>query len=164
MGYGRCRLHGGASPRGPHSPHYKHGKRCRPLLPDQRELEQFAETFDPVDLTDEALLASYFSQRLAAQRDAVECPQCGTKVELEVPPPLFWRAVNVAGLTKKRQAEIKRGTVVRYVLDTRDLDPFLDALIEVLREHVSDPDEREAAIAALLSVKADDENEQQDRS
>ena len=29
VGWGRCKLHGGATPTGHRSPHYKHGRRCR---------------------------------------------------------------------------------------------------------------------------------------
>jgi hypothetical protein len=66
VGEGRCRLHGGATPRGEDSPHFKHGLFSDYLSEEDRNTIDALEEFDDADKLDELI-----NWRLARLRRAV---------------------------------------------------------------------------------------------
>lgn len=71
-GVGRCKLHGGATPRGVDSPHFRHGLRCRYLAPkiDER-VEQPPVTVEDLESgVEEAVGAIHWARELAVGASA----------------------------------------------------------------------------------------------
>jgi len=66
-GVGRCKLHGGATPRGLDSPHFVHGLRCRYLAPKiQDRVEQPEVTVEDLESgVEEAVGAIHWARELA---------------------------------------------------------------------------------------------------
>lgn len=73
-GRNRCRLHGGATPRGAFSPHFKHGKYSRYLPHDVRQMYQRALSDpDMISVRDEiALIRAMITHRLEHWPESAE--------------------------------------------------------------------------------------------
>jgi hypothetical protein len=84
-GTGRCRLHGGLSPSGVASPHFKHGRRSKYLkhLPGNLRNAYKAALADPelLSLKDETALLTARAMQLLDNLNATEAPPWGRAVE-----------------------------------------------------------------------------------
>jgi len=94
-GVGRCKLHGGATPRGLQSPHFRHGPRCRYLAPVLKARDEEC----PVTLEDlesgieEAVGIIHWARELATSPG-------------EVPPPMVIHALTCVINAKLKVKEL----------------------------------------------------------
>lgn len=146
-GTGRCRMHGGATPRGAKSPHFKTGLHERnpdyPRYIDAEELMAYLETFDLTSMERVLGTLSYIIDNMLMKQPSrckvsVVCPECSKPFDelVDLPFPSAWYLQAVRTLTSAQVALLKtneRIVVERIIGDDALLDA-LDSLAEVLHD------------------------------
>lgn len=143
-GYEVCEIHGGKTPRGMNSPHWKHGNNSiyRDYLPDgiKSKVEAF-ENADPLDLTHElavtrALLADFLSRFVTGTNlDAISISIASDLVD----------RINktVATISKIKNDTALTGAEVTFLAA---------GIVALLDRYVDDPTKREAFKQELFSL------------
>jgi len=142
-GAGRCKLHGGATPSGPASPHYVHGERCRPrpmppISVDQAEVEEFLERFDLLDLDRSVGVLAYITEKLLEYPRLVECPQCSHLVPTPAPTQTYLRATGILVRAQVAILQLQDRIVIERIIADDALLQTLDRLAEVLHKEIDD--------------------------
>lgn len=142
MANGRCRLHGGRTPSGPDSPHFKHGRYAAAFKGQLAEkFEQASADEQPLDLLPElavqrSLLAQYV-ERASGKRgltvaDAGRISTLATDV------------VNTtAKIAKMRNDEALTATEIRF---------FQAGISRILEKYVPDPNSRRNFVRELYDI------------
>lgn len=132
VGRQRCRMHGGATPRGIASPHFKTGRYSRDL-PTRLAARYAAALRDPklLELRAEiALMDTRISDLLSQLEDEPDIEH----------DDAIWRAVG-GSIDQRRRlvlSESKRLKEMRQVLTVEQATAFVHALLAAVREHVQD--------------------------
>ena len=138
-GHGRCRMHGGKTPRGPASANFKHGLYATAFKEEMRQKFDAASSIDdPLDLLPE----------LAAQRalfvSYVERFQPGIQISLaDIDALMRWS--DSIGRTIERIVKNRNETA----LTVAEISFIKAGIIALLSEFVPDVDRRSAFIARL---------------
>lgn len=143
-GEGRCKLHGGKSPRGEESPNFVHGLACRhPFVSEaeRADFEDFKARFLEKAPTDEELLlgfraARYFANLKLRSRNAAN---------------EALSAMRTLARVRRDQQAVMTGELVRVTLDGADLERVISACTEVLVRYVS-PDRLDESLRAFQEL------------
>lgn len=136
LGTGRCKFHGGKTPRGPDSPHFKHGRYASAFKGQFKEhFEAAMADGQPLDLLPE----------LAAQRAMmtryVEAVTAKKRVSLQN----LLTVVNIAETIAKTAVRIVDARN-KTALTNAEINFVLGGMKQVLEKYVPDPDQRRAFI------------------
>ncbi|MGD9893744.1 MAG: HGGxSTG domain-containing protein [Dehalococcoidia bacterium] len=142
----RSRLHGGLTPRGIASPHFKHDRYSTALPADLAARYQAALT-DPrlLELSDEIAVIDARTDELL---DLV-LPE--GDLEHRAADAAVWRQIarNIALRRILEMSEIKRLLLVRGVVRVEEVMTLLQLLADAVQRHVTDPAERSAILRAM---------------
>ncbi len=170
MENGRCRMHGGATPRGPALPQYKHGMFSK-ALPKER-LQQLRERATDPNIISNAELLALMDWRIAdltdaienggipdyrALRDAAEAfraattqEEAGAAIEEIIRLILAgdrveetWELIERAGEIRSRAADRERRRLVDALnaLSRQEFQSFVAGLFSVVLPMIKDPDD-----------------------
>lgn len=135
-----CRLHGGATPRGIDSPHFKHGRYSK-AMPD-RLLEQYETSRRDPDLITMRDDISLIDTRIMDQLQLAEAD------------PVIWDSIT--DLIEKRrklcETERRRLYALQTTMTAEQAMAMITALIDIIRRHISDPDTRAAIVADIRGI------------
>jgi len=139
-GQGRCYLHGGMTPRGPDSPHFRHGRRSRYAIALRESLRDKLDTLaehDPFDVIDELQL-----QR-ALLLDFVDGKDGLTAADRE----LLMRWAEQISKTAERMTRMRNETA----MTAAELKLIAARLADVVARHIADPEQQAAFLADLFA-------------
>lgn len=152
VGTGRCRLHGGCSPKGPDSPQFKHGERSKYF--DVTQIEGFAEWKErqvgpAFDLEDDMLALIYMTREMLLKNKPVPI-KVGKEIMFLVADPAYL-TLCLDRISKVWERIVKRheGETVYVKLAQPQVEAAFRAMGEAVARHVSDPNEAEALRADL---------------
>jgi len=128
-----CYHHGGATPRGPASPHWRHGRYSR-LLPSSMaaDYEESVSSFDNISLREEiGVLDAHLAQLVADLHDGSEPDHTS--------PRRAWQAVLAAIERRRRLCDTERRLMeaARNYLDREQALFIVNRILAILRQHVS---------------------------
>lgn len=140
MPNGRCRMHGGAQPKGADSPNLKHGRYSSYLRRSLHEKLDAVRDDNPLDLLPElevqrALFADYLSRFQAG----------GNPTAFDVQSMMNW--LNDIGRTVERITKMKNETA----LTQAEVRFIAIRVVELLGKYVAEPSQREAFITELFA-------------
>ena len=146
VGEGRCKHHGGLTPRGAASPHFKSGMYSQYVDPGQ--LVGFGEweaEVGPAFNLERRLLGIMFILEQWVYHGAAM-----TKEGVEIPLEPTAVAAMLNAITRTYQAITKRheGETI-YIKFTPEIERAFAAIGDAIGEHVSDPAEADAVVAAI---------------
>lgn len=139
-GYTVCRFHGGATPRGEASPHYKHGRYSRYLNQSLQDKLAAVDDENPLDLLPElqvqrALLADYLNRFSEGMRLGA------TDIQF-----LFGWSGEI-GRTVERMVKMRNDTA----LTAAEVALIAARLPEVVAKYIHDPDTQQRFLADLFN-------------
>jgi hypothetical protein len=146
-GEGRCRSHGGRTPRGVESPHFKHGGRSKHFDPsDLVGFDEWEQEIGPTLSFERRLMGMMFVLEQWVYRGVIETKAGDTKT---LEPTAVASMCNA--VTRAYQAITKRheGETVYVKLAQPQVEAAFRAMGEAVARHVSDPNEAEALRADL---------------
>jgi hypothetical protein len=125
-GRSRCHVHGGATPRGLSSPHFKHG-RYSTALPERLAATYEAALRDPelLDLRDEIALIDVRTTEMFGAAENI---------------PVDWNEIRASMEQRRRlcETEQKRMLAMRQLLTTEQVMLIVTTLLSAVRVHVHD--------------------------
>ncbi len=147
-GEGRCKLHGGATPRGADHPRYKHGRYSKYLSPaEQVEFEEFRATFGAqVDFEEELLIGLFRGYRQLARADKIPVLLNGETVLVDPDPKYILTCLDLATRSLERLCKAREGMTVNVRLDDEQVQRLMEAFGDGLAECVADPAEAQAVL------------------
>lgn len=153
-GHGRCKLHGGSSPRGRESPHFKHGRDIgkRPGETagiDPEALAEFRKGYDAHDVEKRLSQLAFVAERMAQEPDTLKCEECGHKMPSGVPKPEWLRAMDILLRAETTWLKVQEKITIHRVLDEKTLVPILEAMVELVNEHITDGAARDKLVKGL---------------
>lgn len=151
VGSGRCKHHGGLTPRGAESPHFKHGRRSKHWDPNSVvEFASWKETVGPTYALEDDLLYLVWLAREGLKPGAtITVNTKDGPVEI-LPDPRYIAGVGL-DLARMWETIVKRheGETVYVKLAQPEVEAAFRAMGEAVARHVSDPNEAEALRADL---------------
>lgn len=136
----RCRLHGGATPSGPDSPNFKHGRYAEAFKGQMAgKFKQASADEQPLDLLPElAVQRSVLSQYIASRSRSM------TATDAERINALATDVVNTtAKIARMRNDEALTATEIRF---------FQAGILRILEKYVPDPNSRRNFIRELYGI------------
>ena len=133
MRNGRCRMHGGATPRGMASPHFKHGRYSKDLPVRLAAVyEQVRGDDDLLAVRDEAALLQARIGELLMSLDADDAAESEERI---------WREVvrMIDALRQASESERKRLVDLQAMVTVEEAMAFAAALVSVVQRHARDP-------------------------
>lgn len=150
-GTGRCKLHGGASRKGVESGAFKHGEESKYF--DLKQIKGFAEWREQcvgptLDLEEDILAMIYAVRELLLQEKPVLI-KVGNALA-EIPPDANYISTCLERISRAWERMIKRheGETI-YIKFTPEIERAFAAIGDAIGEHVSDPAEADAVVAAI---------------
>ena len=145
MANGRCRLHGGATPSGPESPNFKHGRyadafRGRLAV----RFEQMKQDGNPLDMVTD----------LMVQRTMLNLYIDDLSSKTKAKPAELIHASNLAQDAVKSAAIIAQ-TRQKQALTLVEIKFFQQGMLKLLEKYVPNPDDRRNFIAELNALIPD---------
>ncbi len=153
QGRNRCKLHGGATPRGMASPHFKTGKYSK-YLPD-RLIRRYEEASSDKTLVsfreDLALLQCRITQLL----DQLGTVEPGSEEENNL-----WKQVGemLEKRIKVAQAERKRLVEMGQMMSVEEIRNLANSLAQIVRNNVKDPKQLAAISDQIRQLMGESEN------
>ena len=135
-----CRLHGGATPRGIDSPHFKHGRYSK-AMPD-RLIEKYETARNDPDLITMRDDIALIDARIMDQ------------LELAEADPVIWEGIT--DLIEKRrklcEGERRRLYDLQTTMTAEQAMAMITALIAIIRSHIGDQDRRRAIVRDIRDL------------
>ena len=135
-----CRLHGGATPRGIDSPHFKHGRYSK-AMPD-RLIEKYETARNDPDLITMRDDIALIDTRIMDQ------------LELAEADPVIWDVIT--DLIEKRrklcESERRRLYDLQTTMTAEQAMAMITALIAIIRSHIGDQDRRRAIVRDIRDL------------
>jgi len=156
VGEGRCKLHGGKTPRGADSPHFRHGQRSAYF--DVNSVVEFATWKETVALTldlEDDLLYLVWLAREGLKPGATITVNTKHGPAQTKPDPVY--IATVADKLSRSWDRMKRrreGETIHVKLAQPEVQRLLEAIGEAIGEHVSDEAEQDAVVEALRAATA----------
>ncbi len=144
VGEGRCKLHGGRTPRGVNSPHFRHGKDSAYFSPSDIEgFDEWRAALGPtLDLSDDVLALAYVAREQLLRGEPVTVMARSGPVELRPTLDDLTRAMlRIAQAAEKLWVK-RDGVVVRVVIDNEEALELFDRMGRIVARHVKDPETR----------------------
>lgn len=140
VGEGRCKLHGGKTPRGADSPHFVHGARSIYMRNVKAEIAQKVDAFldaDPFDLTEELALARGLLEDFLSK---IEYPMTDAQ------RGAVMMLIDRIGKTVERVNRIKNDSA----LTAAEITYLATRAADVVARYIDDPTEQKAFIQDLF--------------
>jgi len=152
-GEGRCKLHGGANPRGPAHPGFKHGEDSKYFDPrDVVGFDEFKASLGPnLDFEDRVLFRVFLADQISV--DAAGNPNPVTvmtkdgPVKIDADPDYLLRCADTAGKVYERLRQAREGVTVNVRLTDEQVQRLMEAFGDALAEHA--PEQADAVIQAV---------------
>ncbi|MFW6437717.1 MAG: hypothetical protein ACOCZ7_01780 [Armatimonadota bacterium] len=154
VGEGRCKLHGGKTPRGADSPHFRHGQRSAYF--DVNSVVEFAEWKETVGLTlalEDDLLYLVWLAREGLKPGATITVNTKDGLAQTNPDPVY--IATVADKLSRSWDRMKRrreGETIHVKIAQPEVERLFAAVGDAIGEHVSDPEEAERVLAAIQNA------------
>lgn len=154
VGEGRCKLHGGASPRGVDSPHFKHGARSKYFDPSSIiGFDEWREQIGPaLELEEDLLAMMYIARQALLKREPVTVMTGSGPVQIKPGPDYLTRCMERMARAAEKLWQKRDGITIRHEFTDRDMEERLETIGAAIAEHVSDPQEREAVMSAIKAA------------
>jgi hypothetical protein len=142
MQNGRCRMHGGTTPKGVDSPQYKTGRYSKYVSQDLQSSIQALDEYPLLDLADElqtqrALLSEYLSRYQAS----------GKMAEYSIGTVISW--LNSIGVMVERMMKIRNETA----LTGAEIAHLKLRTAELVTKYIDDPEKRRQFVIELFQVQ-----------
>lgn len=141
VGDGRCKLHGGASPRGVDSPHYIHGRYTPYASVNLGEKIDRLEGHELLDLADELQM-----QRALIGEYLERYPDKVQMTEHTIGTIISW--LNQIGVTVQRIIQMKNETALTSV----EVAYLKTRIVDLLGKYIPDPNQQEAFVIELFAI------------
>ena len=151
VGEGRCKLHGGASPRGADSPSFRHGGRSKYFDPSSIiGFDEWRASVGPTFGLEEDILALIYVCREKLLRDEPYTVMTKFGPE-EIAPSADYISRSLQRIASAWSDVVKRheGETIYVKLADRDVEELLRLVGEQIGLHVSDEAEVEAVLAGI---------------
>ena len=151
VGEGRCKLHGGRSPRGAESPHYKHGRYSKYLSPsEQVDFAEFKARLGPqLDFEEELLIGLFRGYRQIAQGFQIPVVFKGETVMVDPDPRYILQCMDFATKCMERLRQAREGVTVNIRITSDQVRTLLEVVGRAIGKHVSSKAEREAVMGEI---------------
>ncbi|MEA3401317.1 MAG: HGGxSTG domain-containing protein [Armatimonadota bacterium] len=159
-GEGRCKLHGGASPRGRDHPSFKHGRWSRYIgKSEQEEYEEFCRRWElDADFEEEIKIGLFRGYRAIARgRMTVMTSDGPQEVTPDPKYALQCMKLTVGSLAKLRES--RDGVTVNVRLADEAQQALWRAVGAAIAEHVTDEEQQEALLADIEELAQDYERQ-----
>lgn len=153
-GEGRCKLHGGRTPRGADSPHFKHGQRSKYFDPSSIVgFEEWREQIGPeLELEEDLLAMMYVAREALLKREPITVMTANGPMQIRPEPDYLTRCMERMARAAEKLWQKRDGITIRHEFTDRDMERKLEQIGAAIAEHVSDPEEREAVMAAIKAA------------
>ncbi len=140
MTNGRCKYHGGMTPRGGDSPHFVHGRYSRYVTGQIKEKIELFEDKDPLDILPELNLQRVlFSEYLSRFNDSI-LPSVG-----DIQSMFLW--LSDIGRMVERIVKMRNDTA----LTAAEVTFLAVRITDVVRKYIADPDVQSAFINEIFA-------------
>ncbi len=150
VGEGRCKLHGGKTPRGLDSPHFRHGGRSAHF--DVNSVVEFAAWKSTLgltlDLEDELLYLIWLAREGLKPGALITINGKNGPIQIEPGPDYIAGVADKISRAWERMAKRREGETV-YIKFTPEIERAFEAIGDAIGEHVSDPAEADAVVEAI---------------
>ncbi len=149
VGEGRCKFHGGRTPRGADSPHFRHGHRSAYFDPSTIVgFDEWEREIGPTFQLERDLLAMiYVAREKLLSGEPIQVMTNGVPVELVPDPDYLTRCLERVSRSWERMVKRHEGETIHVKLAQPEILKAFRAVGEAVARHVSDPAEA-AAVAA----------------
>lgn len=150
VGQGRCKLHGGASLRGPEHPNFTHGRHSKYFHASNLVgFDEWKSTLGlQLDLEDDILAMMFVVREMVLKGEPVTVMTTKGPVPLAPDADYIARCMERIARAAEKLWQHREGVTVNVRLDD-DSQRLMEALGDALVECVSEPDERQAVMHFL---------------
>lgn len=154
VGEGRCKLHGGNTPRGADSPHFRHGQRSAHVDPsDLVGFDEWEREVGPqLNLERRLLALLYMAEQMVLKREDILMKVGDRLVPVQPDADYIATVLNKLSRTHERMVKRREGETVHVKLSQPEVKQLITVMGEALADHVSDETEARAVIEAIKSA------------